>query len=112
MLRRLKADVEHNLPPKKEIYVGCGLSKMQREWYTKILTKDAAVVNGNSASRVALLNIVMQLRFCPGIRNGNQFRLYSTTWHRTGGRATPPPPILTQAFVAHTRKYQGILTYP
>ena len=29
MLRRLKAEVNTNIPPKKEIYVGCGMSKMR-----------------------------------------------------------------------------------
>lgn len=29
-----------SIPPKKEIYVGCGMTKMQREWYTNVLAKD------------------------------------------------------------------------
>ena len=33
LLRRLKSDVEKKLPPKKEIKIYVGLSKMQREWY-------------------------------------------------------------------------------
>ena len=32
LLRRLKSDVEKKLPPKKEIKIYVGLSKMQREW--------------------------------------------------------------------------------
>ncbi|VDP93172.1 unnamed protein product, partial [Echinostoma caproni] len=35
LLRRIKADVEKKLPPKKEIQIYIGLSKMQRELYTK-----------------------------------------------------------------------------
>ena len=36
LLRRLKTDVEKSLLPKKETKVYVGLSKMQREWYTKV----------------------------------------------------------------------------
>jgi SNF2 family DNA or RNA helicase len=32
LLRRLKSEVEKKLPPKKELKVYVGLSKMQREW--------------------------------------------------------------------------------
>lgn len=33
LLRRLKSDVEKKLPPKKEVKIYVGLSKLQREWY-------------------------------------------------------------------------------
>jgi SWI/SNF-related matrix-associated actin-dependent regulator of chromatin subfamily A member 5 len=46
LLRRLKSDVEKSLLPKKELKVYVGLSKMQRDWYTKILLKDIDIVNG------------------------------------------------------------------
>jgi SNF2 family DNA or RNA helicase len=36
LLRRLKAEVEKELPPKKETKIYVGLSRMQREWYTKV----------------------------------------------------------------------------
>lgn len=39
LFRRIKADVEKSLPPKKEVKIYVGLSKMQREWYTRILIK-------------------------------------------------------------------------
>ncbi|KAF8572435.1 hypothetical protein P879_00003 [Paragonimus westermani] len=66
LLRRIKADVEKKLPPKKECKIYIGLSKMQRELYTKILMKDIDIVNstGNKVDRVRLLNILMQLRKC------------------------------------------------
>ncbi|TPP65404.1 SWI:SNF matrix associated [Fasciola gigantica] len=70
LLRRIKADVEKRLPPKKEIKIYIGLSKMQRDLYTKILMKDIDLVNSminvnaNRADRVRLLNILMQLRKC------------------------------------------------
>lgn len=66
MLRRVKADVEKKLPPKKEVKIYIGLSKMQRELYTKILMKDLDLVNtnGQKADKVRLLNVLMQLRKC------------------------------------------------
>eukprot|EP00118_Oscarella_pearsei_P006560 m.29833 g.29833 ORF g.29833 m.29833 type:complete len:1434 (+) comp31236_c0_seq3:78-4379(+) len=65
LLRRIKADVERGLLPKKETKVYVGLSRMQREWYTKILLKDIDVVNGaGKLEKLRLLNILMQLRKC------------------------------------------------
>jgi SWI/SNF-related matrix-associated actin-dependent regulator of chromatin subfamily A member 5 len=65
LLRRLKSEVEKKLPPKKEVKIYVGLSKMQREWYTKILMKDIDIVNGAGRNdKMRLLNILMQLRKC------------------------------------------------
>lgn len=63
LLRRLKADVAHSLPPKTETKLYIGISEMQREWYTRVLQKDATHLNAIGGSdRVRLLNILMQLR--------------------------------------------------
>jgi len=62
MLRRLKADVERGIPPKKEIYVECGMTDMQQTWYKNILTKNVVSLKGGE--KMKLLNIVMQLRKC------------------------------------------------
>lgn len=66
LLRRLKADVEKSLLPKKRINLYVGMSAMQREWYQKILSKDVEGINGavrdNREGKTRLLNIVMQLR--------------------------------------------------
>lgn len=65
LLRRIKSEVEKGLLPKKETKIYIGLSKMQREWYTKILMKDIDIVNGAGKSdKMRLLNILMQLRKC------------------------------------------------
>lgn len=65
LLRRLKSEVEKRLKPKKEIKIFVGLSKMQREWYTKVLMKDIDVVNGaGKTEKMRLQNILMQLRKC------------------------------------------------
>jgi SWI/SNF-related matrix-associated actin-dependent regulator of chromatin subfamily A member 5 len=65
VLRRLKSEVETSLKPKKELKVFIGLSKMQREWYTKILMKDIDIVNGaGRVDKMRLQNILMQLRKC------------------------------------------------
>ncbi len=39
MLRRTKAEVETSIPPKKEIYVYTGLTKIQQTLYKNILMK-------------------------------------------------------------------------
>lgn len=67
LLRRVKADVEKSLLPKKEINVFVGLTDMQRKWYKSLLEKDIDAVNGvgsKKEGKTRLLNIVMQLRKC------------------------------------------------
>ena len=62
LLRRLKIDVEKSLLPKKEVKIFIGLTKMQREWYTKILLKDIDIVNGaGKIEKMRLQNILMQV---------------------------------------------------
>lgn len=61
MLRRLKTDVERNLPSKKEIYLFIGLSNLQKKMYKNMLTGNMDVVNG-TGDRIKLLNMLMQLR--------------------------------------------------
>ena len=46
LLRRVKADVEHSLLPKKEINLYVGMTEMQRIWYRRLLEKDIDAVNG------------------------------------------------------------------
>ncbi|EMC92505.1 hypothetical protein BAUCODRAFT_78119 [Baudoinia panamericana UAMH 10762] len=67
LLRRVKADVEKSLLPKKEINLYVGMSEMQIKWYKNIIEKDIDAVNGaggKKESKTRLLNIVMQLRKC------------------------------------------------
>ena len=67
LLRRVKADVEKSLAPKKEVNLYIPMSEMQIKWYKKILEKDIDAVNGaggKKESKTRLLNIVMQLRKC------------------------------------------------
>ena len=92
LLRRVKADVEKSLLPKKEITIFVGLSKMQKQWYLKLLTKDFDVMNedsNNQAVRKKLRNLLMALRKCtnhPYLFNG----------------AEPGPPYTTDQ---HLRTY-------
>ena len=63
MIRRLKADVEDSLPPKREIKLFTGLTEMQTYYYKNTLSRDVAALNqlgGPDKSR--LMNILMQLR--------------------------------------------------
>ncbi|RKP38464.1 SNF2 family [Dimargaris cristalligena] len=68
VLRRVKADVEHSLLPKKEINLYVGMSGMQKKWYQKILEKDIDTVNGAASGKkegkMRLMNVAMQLRKC------------------------------------------------
>ncbi|KAM0747938.1 hypothetical protein T439DRAFT_305108 [Meredithblackwellia eburnea MCA 4105] len=67
LLRRVKADVEKSLLPKKEINIYVGMTPMQRKWYRNILEKDIDAVNGaggKKEGKTRLQNIVMQLRKC------------------------------------------------
>ena len=64
LLRRLKADVEKSLPPKREIKLLIGMTEMQRLWYGNILTKNIDVINAMGGSRGQMHNILMHLRKC------------------------------------------------
>ena len=64
LLRRLKQDVEKDLPPKKEMKLLIGMTEMQRTWYASILTKNIDVLNAMGAQQKRMLNILMQLRKC------------------------------------------------
>ncbi|KAG6612213.1 Chromatin-remodeling complex ATPase chain [Phytophthora cinnamomi] len=68
MLRRLKADVEKSLPPKKETLLFVGMSEMQKALYKSLLLRDMNTIMGGAGgvSKSALQNIVMQLRKCCG----------------------------------------------
>lgn len=64
LIRRLKNEVEHSLPPKKETVLFTKLSEMQLGLYRNLLKKDIDAINGKGGDRVRLLNILMQLRKC------------------------------------------------
>lgn len=64
LIRRLKSEVEHSLPPKKETVLFTKLSPMQLDLYRDLLKKDVDAINGKGGDRVRLLNILMQLRKC------------------------------------------------
>ena len=65
MLRRIKAEVEKSLLPKKEITLLSGMTTMQKQWYKKLLTKDIDLLNSaGKGQRMRLMNILMHLRKC------------------------------------------------
>lgn len=64
LIRRLKSEVEHSLPPKKETVLFIKLTAMQLDLYKDFLKKDVDAINGKGGDRVRLLNILMQLRKC------------------------------------------------
>jgi SWI/SNF-related matrix-associated actin-dependent regulator of chromatin subfamily A member 5 len=52
LLRRLKSEVEKDLPPKREIKLMIGMSELQRTWYQNILTKNIEVLKRRGGGRV------------------------------------------------------------
>ena len=63
ILRRLKADVEKGLPPKKETKLYVPMTPLQRQLYASILSKDVEALNAlGRAERGRLINMLMQLR--------------------------------------------------
>jgi chromodomain-helicase-DNA-binding protein 1 len=63
MLRRTKAKVEKDLPPKTEKIIRVELSDIQLEYYKNILTKNYAALNqGIKGQKQSLLNIMMELK--------------------------------------------------
>ena len=56
LLRRIKSEVEKSLLPKKMVNIYVPLSKMQRDWYKKILVKDIDLLNavGKNGSELKL----------------------------------------------------------
>ncbi|GAU98600.1 hypothetical protein RvY_09726 [Ramazzottius varieornatus] len=63
LLRRVKAEVEKNLPPKTEVKLFVGLTEMQRLWYKQVLLRDITLLNSKQqANRTALHNVLMHLR--------------------------------------------------
>lgn len=62
ILRRLKADVESSLKPKIEMTLYVGLSKMQKDWYRKLLSREIDLIHSATGQRTRLLNMLMHLR--------------------------------------------------
>ena len=71
LLRRLKADVEKGLPPKKETILKIGMSEMQKKYYAALLQKVRpplwpASHTPPSSSQQAPQPMCCRLRLCKG----------------------------------------------
>ncbi|KAK6029511.1 SNF2 family protein [Ostertagia ostertagi] len=64
ILRRLKSEVEKQLPKKTEHVIKCPLSKRQRYLYDDFMSRRTTRENLKSGNVLSVLNIVMQLRKC------------------------------------------------
>lgn len=65
ILRRVKKDVEKDLPSKVEQILRVDMSRLQKQYYKYILTKNySALMRGNKASTVSFVNIVVELKKC------------------------------------------------
>merc|ERR1712142_1042044 len=65
ILRRVKKDVEKDLPAKVEQILRVDTSKLQKQYYKYILTKNyGALMKGMKGSTVSFANIVVELKKC------------------------------------------------
>merc|ERR1719445_1484298 len=65
ILRRVKKDVEKDLPAKVEQILRVDMSKLQKQYYKYILTKNyGALMKGMKGSTVSFANIVVELKKC------------------------------------------------
>jgi chromodomain-helicase-DNA-binding protein 1 len=63
MIRRTKAKVEGDLPPKTEKIIRVELADVQLEYYKNILTRNYTALNaGSKGQKASLLNIMMELK--------------------------------------------------
>jgi SNF2 family DNA or RNA helicase len=62
LLRRLKADVEKNLPGKTEHILPCPLSKRQRQLYEDFMSRSDIKETLSSGDFIGVMNVLMQLR--------------------------------------------------
>jgi chromodomain-helicase-DNA-binding protein 1 len=63
LLRRLKKDVEKSIPAKSEKILKVPMSRMQKQYYKWILTKNFGEINKTTKGRASsLLNIVVELK--------------------------------------------------
>ncbi|CAD98428.1 SNF2 helicase, partial [Cryptosporidium parvum Iowa II] len=63
MLRRVKSEVEIDIPPKKEILLYVPLTNMQRRLYKDLLSKNVdALQEKEGGGKLRLINLAMQLR--------------------------------------------------
>eukprot|EP00744_Colponema_vietnamica_P007114 GILI01010266.1.p1 GENE.GILI01010266.1~~GILI01010266.1.p1 ORF type:complete len:934 (-),score=213.90 GILI01010266.1:87-2684(-) len=116
MIRRLKADVNTGIPPKREIYVNCRMSTKQRAWYLTTMVRDAADLNKASGGAVTTLNnVLMQLRkvcnhpyLMPGGWDGPPF-LVSESIVRSSGKMVLLDKLLAKLFNDKDGKHKVLL---
>ena len=66
ILRRLKGDVEKNIPGKEETLIEVELTSLQKKYYKAIYEKNASLLSAMSSTKnvPSLMNVAMQLRKC------------------------------------------------
>jgi E1A-binding protein p400 len=62
LLRRMKKDVEKQLPPKFEHIIMCKLSKRQQLLYEEFMSRSSTRVLLSGGNYLGMMNILMQLR--------------------------------------------------
>lgn len=63
LLRRLKADVLHNMPTKSEFIVRVDMNTLQKKYYKYILTRNYEALHTKTGGS-SLINVMMELKKC------------------------------------------------
>eukprot|EP00917_Polyrhabdina_sp_WS-2016_P001513 GHVP01003179.1.p1 GENE.GHVP01003179.1~~GHVP01003179.1.p1 ORF type:complete len:887 (+),score=164.26 GHVP01003179.1:33-2693(+) len=61
MLRRVKSEIDVEIPPKKELILFVPMAPMQKKLYKNLLLRNVDALNDSQGARVSLLNTAMQL---------------------------------------------------
>ena len=103
-LRRIKEDVEKNIPPRRETLIEVDLSRSQKLHYKALYEKDVSKLQrGRGADLPSLMNLQMQLRKCcqhPFLLKGVE----DTAMQQAGLKADDHAAIL-QMMVQHSGKF-------
>lgn len=80
MLRRIKADVEASLLPKKEFKLYVQMTELQRDTYIKVLLKKVGTINAmGEASWKSIRMIMMELRI--NLATADTVIIYDSDWN-------------------------------
>ncbi|CAJ0941547.1 unnamed protein product, partial [Mesorhabditis belari] len=94
ILRRLKGEVEKQLPKKTEKVIKCSLSKRQRYLYDDFMSQRSTRESLKSGNMMSVLNIIMQLRKCCNHPNLFEPRPVVSPFSFFGGSMTLPGCIM------------------
>ncbi|QIX02248.1 hypothetical protein AMS68_007765 [Peltaster fructicola] len=99
LLRRTKAKVESDLPPKAEKIIRIELSDTQLELYKNLLARDYDALTADGTHKPSLLNLVMELKKC-----SNHAFLFPNTEEKVLGSNQLSRGETLNAYIQHSGK--------